>query len=245
MLGGLLVERVRAGASRRRGEPSPERDDEPGSQAVRCRRPPRTRAPRRRTVPSGGPSMARRASSRPRSPWRSSPDAAVRDAARVTQPTVDVRERLRRRERPLQHLAELERRADRGPRPASGSGCGRARRGDPLVDPGEPRVRICVEQLVARRASSRGRRRATQSATSTPATQMAPKAATTTAVVIPLSFPCVAPYAGERLLVYGVRRTSRFSSCREGARRPLHSTSAGGGVQSLPRAVCHDYRPER
>ena len=49
------------------------------------------------------------------------------------------------------------------------------------------RASTCASAAITRASS--GRRRAAQSATRTPATQMAPKAATTTAVVIPSPFP--------------------------------------------------------
>src|SRR6478735_1839279 len=73
---------------------------------------------------------------------------------------------------------------------------------------------------------SRGRRRAAQSVTKTPATQMTPQAATTTAVVIS-PFPYAQLYAGRHHLYMG--SVGSHSLLARTARSALHSTSAGGG----------------
>ena len=107
------------------------------------------------------------------------------------------------------------------------------RGGDPLVDLGELAPTICVQRLVAG-VDDRGRRKASQERDEHAGNTDGTESRTTTAVVIPLSFPCVAPYAGDGVLYTGCGGYP--SRLGEAVRRPLHSTSAGGG-DSFPATV--------
>ncbi len=151
--------------------------------------------------------------------------------AHLDAPTVDVLDRVGRRERALQHLGELERPVDRRPEVAVVAGA-RTHGSRDALRRSRPAGRRRWPSASTRRASI-GRLKASQSATSTPATQMAPKAATTTAVVIPLSFPCVAPYAGNGHLVYGVAADSRN----------VFSLAKAGGVRYTPRPQVAGFNP--
>src|SRR6478735_11913112 len=84
---------------------------------------------------------------------------------------------------------------------------------------------------------SRGRRRAAQSVTKTPATQMTPQAATTTAVVIS-PFPYAQLYAGRHLLYMGCVGSHSLLPEQRGVRYTPRPQVAG--TRSLP-LVCHDY----
>ena len=192
--------------------------------------------PETKGAPSGGPPNVESLPSATR-PVHRGRDRAV-GAAHADAAPVDGRERLRSRERALQDLAELDRRADRIAEPGVGLSRCPARRPRSARSIPTSRSSTCSRALATR--ASRGRRKTAQSATSTPATQMAPKAATTTAVVIPSPFPCANCTRRSGSCIRVRSNMSVPCSARRigAASATLHVRRWRG--QSLPPSVCDD-----
>ena len=227
----LGVERVRGAASRRRATPSPSGTTRPDRSASVAD------APRRRSrsdtaVPSGGPSSRLR-SALATSPRRR-PSTVPSGRRTLTRLPSTAASASRGRERPLQDLVEVERRADRiEPSVASALGRGAAAAAICSSMPAS-RPSICSSASTTRASTGppQGSPERDEHAGNTDGTESRNDYRSRD----PLSFPCAELYAGVGLLYTGCGEVG-CSRLAASGRRQLHSTSAGGGA-SCPAAVC-------